>query len=235
MHRLQNGTALHRGDRSCDGMPQQWIIDGYNLMHAAGYAQVEYGPHGLRFARERLLQLIESRVDESSRSAVLVVFDAREPPPDRSDRQTIFGFAVRFSRGFNDADAFIEEWLEQHAPAQHVLVVSSDKRLKIAARRSRSQWMSCDDFLGEIDAEAVKLKQSLDRRAARSRSRKESAGNNTVRENSKPGSRPQSSAGGRSADRSPPAGGMSPEEVARWVREFEGDATKPDSRPGSGS
>ena len=58
------------------------IIDGYNMLHAAGLARRTYGPRDLERCRLRLLNLIASGLDETQRQRTSVVFDAKDPPPD---------------------------------------------------------------------------------------------------------------------------------------------------------
>jgi len=57
------------------------IIDGYNLMHAAGMARERYGPGDLERCRERLLRFLHSRLTAEERKRTTIVFDAWDPPP----------------------------------------------------------------------------------------------------------------------------------------------------------
>ncbi len=58
-------------------MTPRLIIDGYNLMHAAGLALRSYGPGELEACRQRLLQLLSDRLPLTQRRRTRVVFDAR--------------------------------------------------------------------------------------------------------------------------------------------------------------
>ena len=56
------------------------LIDGYNLLHAAGLARRRYGPGGLEKARGSLLGFLAASLGNET-SQTTVVFDAAAPPP----------------------------------------------------------------------------------------------------------------------------------------------------------
>lgn len=130
------------------------VIDGYNLMHAAGLGRSEYGPGELERNRQRLLSRVAVILDEQIAADALVVFDAHlagpratdeDQPPPRSP------LAVRFSRDGRDADAEIERILETHSSPRQILIVSSDHRLHKAAARRKAQCIDSEDFLRQFD------------------------------------------------------------------------------------
>ena len=53
------------------------IVDGYNLLHAAGLARMLYGPGDLERARQRLLSLLAERLRSDERRRCRIVFDAQ--------------------------------------------------------------------------------------------------------------------------------------------------------------
>ena len=130
------------------------VIDGYNLMHAAGLGRSQYRPGELERNRNRLLNQTAAVLDEQIASDALVVFDAHlavprdsdnGPPPPRSP------LAVRFSREGRDADAEIELILETHSSPRQILIVSSDHRLHKAAARRKATCIDSEDFLRQFD------------------------------------------------------------------------------------
>lgn len=130
------------------------VIDGYNLMHAAGLGRSEYGPGELERNRQRLLSRVAVELDEQIATDALVVFDAHlavpraadeDQPPPRSP------LAVRFSRDGRDADAEIEQILESHSSPRQILIVSSDHRLHKAAARRKARCIDSEDFLRQFD------------------------------------------------------------------------------------
>ena len=130
------------------------LIDGYNLLHAAGLAQDRYGPGQFEKCRQRLLQEIADRLSEAQRERTTVVFDAQDAPPDIPAVQKFARISVVFSVG-SDADTMIEAMLESHASPRQILVVSSDHRLQKAASRRKAKSIDSDTFwelaVGEED------------------------------------------------------------------------------------
>ena len=130
------------------------VIDGYNLMHAAGLGRSEYGPGELERNRQRLLSRVASTLDEQIAADALVVFDAHLAVPRAADEdqpQPRTPLAVRFSRDGRDADAEIEMILDTHSSPRQILIVSSDHRLHKAAARRKAQCMDSEDFLRQFD------------------------------------------------------------------------------------
>ena len=130
------------------------VIDGYNLMHAAGLGSSEYGPGELERNRNRLLNQTAAVLDEQIAADALVVFDAHLAVPRDSDHVPPLArspLAVRFSREGRDADAEIELILETHSSPRQILIVSSDHRLHKAAARRKATCIDSEDFLRQFD------------------------------------------------------------------------------------
>ena len=130
------------------------LIDGYNLLHAAGLAHDRYGPGQFEKCRNQLLQEIADRLSEAQRERTTVIFDAQDAPPDIPAVQKFARISVVFSVG-SDADTMIEAMLESHASPRQILVVSSDHRLQKAASRRKAKSIDSDTFwelaVGEED------------------------------------------------------------------------------------
>ena len=130
------------------------VIDGYNLMHAAGLGRADYRPGELERNRNRLLNQTAAVLDEQVAADAIVVFDAHLAVPRASDEDaplTRSPLAVRFSRDGRDADAEIELILETHSSPRQVLIVSSDHRLHKAAARRKATCIDSEDFLRQFD------------------------------------------------------------------------------------
>ena len=130
------------------------VIDGYNLMHAAGLGRSEYRPGELERNRNRLLNQTAAVLDEQIAADALVVFDAHLAVPrvaDEGPPLTHSQLAVRFSREGRDADAEIELILETHSSPRQILIVSSDHRLHKAAARKKATCIDSEDFLRQFD------------------------------------------------------------------------------------
>ncbi len=124
-----------------------FLIDGYNLLHAAGLARVRYGPGGLERARLSLLRQLLTLLTEEEVRRTIVVFDARRlsiHSGSALERHVdVSGLAVLF---VPDADVQIERLIAKHCCPKQLQVVSSDRRLQLAARRRKAQAVKSEDF-----------------------------------------------------------------------------------------
>jgi uncharacterized protein len=127
------------------------IIDGYNLLHAAGLARLRYGPGDLERCRNRLLGYLRRHLPATERNRTTVVFDAADAPPDRPRQMTLDGMTVLFAVRGGDADTEIERLIAAHSAPRQVRVVSSDHRLQKAARRRRAVVLDSDAFLDRLE------------------------------------------------------------------------------------
>lgn len=142
-----------RRGRRIQGMSRrEYLIDGYNLLHTAGFSRVTFGPGDLHRARTRLLWLLAEHLDEDSRRQIIVVFDARDPPPDLSSEMCAHRMRVRFSVETGEADALIEELIARHSSPQQLWVISSDHRIIAAAKRRKARSLTSDTFLDRLFA-----------------------------------------------------------------------------------
>jgi hypothetical protein len=138
-------------------MVRDLLIDGYNLMYAAGFVRATYGPGDLHRCRMQLLNFLAGHLDEAQRRRTTVVFDAKDPPPD-ADRWGAFQqIHIEFAPPGMDADDVIEEQIAAHSAPKHLLVVSSDHRLHKAARRRRAKVKDSDKFLDACEAAARRI------------------------------------------------------------------------------
>lgn len=135
------------------------VIDGYNLLHAAGLAQTHYAPGQLARQRQRLLARLASLLTLPERARTTVIFDARDPRVDRPARHTAQAMQIVFARPHGDADLFIQHWLDTHPAPRHVTLVSGDKVLQRAARSVGARLVAGGAFLQEL------TRRSLDRGA----------------------------------------------------------------------
>lgn len=114
------------------------LIDGYNLMHAAGMIGRGVGPGGLERSRLALLNFVAESLSEDERHSATVVFDARGAPRHLPHTLSHRGITVRFATGYEDADELIEELIRADSAPRRLTVVSGDHRLQRAARRRRA-------------------------------------------------------------------------------------------------
>lgn len=134
-----------------------YLIDGYNLMHAMVNVRPKLRPAELQRLRRRFLNELAKRLGAVAAAETTVVFDAAgmpTAPGSKSERQ--HGMTIRFTA---DADDWIEAVLgEQGARGSGWVVVSSDRRIREAARRRKVASLSTDQFLDRLDASRPALR-----------------------------------------------------------------------------
>jgi len=135
-------------------MPVDVLIDGYNLLHAAGLAKSRYGPGELQRRRATLLQKLAALLDPTVQGRTTVVFDSHRSPPDEASPPIAAGgIRILFSPPPLEADDLIEELLAKHSSPKQILVVSSDHRLHKAAKRRGATPIDSDAFLDQLAEE----------------------------------------------------------------------------------
>lgn len=132
-------------------MTTQLVIDGYNLLHFAGYGKVR--PHTGQFqkARDRLFKRLREGLTEEERAQTTIIFDAQYAEGSDRRAQSVHGMQVIFSPQGRQADDLIEDVLLGSNQPELITVVSSDQRMRIAARAARAKCIKSDAFLVELD------------------------------------------------------------------------------------
>ena len=125
------------------------IVDGYNLLHASGVFGEERGARGFEQSRLALLDMLADLLGADAEKTI-VVFDAAKAPDGLPGRLTHKGIRVWFAREYPDADSLIEELVEDDNAPSSLRIVSSDRRLQLAAKRRRAGTITSEDWLNEI-------------------------------------------------------------------------------------
>jgi predicted RNA-binding protein with PIN domain len=128
------------------------LIDGYNLLHAAGLMGRRLGPGGLERARKGLLSLLASSLTPEEIAKTVVVFDAGpEAPRDRPRAELQHGIQVRYSELGEEADDELERLIAADSAPRQLTVVSGDHRLQRAARRRKARAVDSEAWLTELE------------------------------------------------------------------------------------
>jgi len=127
------------------------IIDGYNLLHAAGLARRKYGPRQLERSRAQLVAFLAKHLTAAERERTTIVFDATGAPPGLPRQLTAAGIAVRFASPGKDADDTIEELVTAHSAPRQIRLVSSDHRLQRSVQKRRGAFTDSEDFVQELE------------------------------------------------------------------------------------
>lgn len=120
------------------------IIDGYNLLHAARRCD-EDGDLG----RGQLCQLL-GRWGRVARQEVLVVFDGAAPPEPLGRQLHGVGIEVIYSGPGRSADDLVVERIDASSAPRRLMVVSSDRQVRRAARRRRCGQVGSADFFEQV-------------------------------------------------------------------------------------
>ena len=128
------------------------LIDGYNLLQAAGQFGSAAGSGTLESARLALLDFLVAKLSIADAKRTLVIFDAAAAPPGLPATIVHEGITVRFSRRKGTADDLIEELLESVEDPRHLTVVSSDHRVQRAARRRRATPVDSETWIKQLRA-----------------------------------------------------------------------------------
>jgi predicted RNA-binding protein with PIN domain len=120
-----------------------FLIDGYNLMHAAGLAHRAMPGAQFDRARTRLLDWLADGAKD--RAEVRVVFDAQEAPAP--SLETVHR-GVRVMFAFRQtADDLIEALVAIEPRPELLTVVSNDSRVRESARRAGCPAFTCAEFI----------------------------------------------------------------------------------------
>jgi hypothetical protein len=124
------------------------LIDGYNLLHATDIFGAD--PGNFQQSREALLAFLASALEEKERKETMIVFDAAQAPPGLPHTLTSGAITVRYARNYPDADALIEELIQQHPAARSLVVVSSDHRIQRAARSCGASYVDSERWYADL-------------------------------------------------------------------------------------
>lgn len=128
------------------------LIDGYNLMHAAGMFQASFGPGEFEKRRNRFLSELAGALRAAERDRTTIVFDAPASGPHSVESRTAHGLRVIYARSELDADDVLEELIAAHSAPRQILLVSSDHRLQRAVKKRRGKFLDSEDFLARLAA-----------------------------------------------------------------------------------
>lgn len=127
------------------------LIDGYNLLHAAGLMGRRLGPGGLERARAALLGFLAASLTPEELARTIVVFDAGpEAPRDRPREEVLHGIQVRYAAPGEEADDALEQLIAADSAPKQLTVVSGDHRLQKAARRRKASAIASETWWSEL-------------------------------------------------------------------------------------
>ena len=136
-------------------MAEQWLIDGYNLLHALQ----SQSPTKTFLSREKLFALV-AEFASFKKIHILLVLDGAGDQGQWHAYQTVY-FEVMFSQKVS-ADACIEKYLYEHRDKQRLVVVTNDLAITNIGRGSGASVLGTSQFfelLKECKKEASEFLQ----------------------------------------------------------------------------
>jgi predicted RNA-binding protein with PIN domain len=116
------------------------LIDGYNLLHAVqGILE-----QSTEITDVQLCRIIGEYLYRSKGKGS-IIFDGIGPK-DKSGFNNLFNLEVVFSGTNREADDVIEKLILQNTAPKNLSVISSDRRLKDAAKKRKANAVDCVDF-----------------------------------------------------------------------------------------
>lgn len=115
------------------------LVDGYNLLRS-----IQKHEQFAAMDEVDMCRILTDYLDRT-RDRGQVVFDGTGPP-DKSRFGPYRNMEVYFSGQNIEADTIIEEKIEANTAPRSLIVVSSDRRLKAAAKRRRATPVGAEDF-----------------------------------------------------------------------------------------
>ncbi|MBW8001978.1 MAG: NYN domain-containing protein [Planctomycetes bacterium] len=124
-----------------------YLIDGYNLLWALDHATDDH--HSINDAQlcnaiSKFLALINDTGE--------IIFDGIGPP-DKTPFENLHKLEVIFSGTRTDADTVIEDKIETCTAPKRLTVVSSDNRIRKAARARKAVSLKSDVFWNKLSVQ----------------------------------------------------------------------------------
>jgi len=132
------------------------LIDGYNIAQPIAPSR-RPDPRWLQRSREILLRDLSRHLPEEVRQQTRVVFDAADPPRDRPSTFTHEGIEVEFAVEHVTADDLLEEIIRAHHTPKRLMVVSSDHRIQIAAKRRGARHFDSEPWMDDLTDGTIHL------------------------------------------------------------------------------
>jgi predicted RNA-binding protein with PIN domain len=135
----------HSPANTADPHVDEWLVDGFNLLHAVLLGGEDRSQWWKASGRSRVLEAVAEATSEDEHDRVWVVFDGSRPAPESSSDA---GNVDRLQSVFAPS---ADDWLVRRVKAApdpaHVVVVTGDRKLANRARHNGAVIQSPSDFL----------------------------------------------------------------------------------------
>ncbi len=138
-----------------------FFIDGHNLLHSVQKDDPDSGP----ISDVRLCHIIGSYLRLTGQSGE-IIFDGIGPP-DKSGFEDISNLEVFFSGSGTDTDTVIEDKISVNTAPRRLKIVSSDRRLRKAARARKATSIKSEVFWNNMQKQLSRKKMTKEPAAKR--------------------------------------------------------------------
>lgn len=126
------------------------LIDGYNVIGPVAPPSRGDRRGWLRAERQLLIDRLLAGLDPRLVDQTCVVFDSAAAPPGVPSHLRIRGLEIRFAVDHAEADDLIEELVASHPAPKRLAVVTSDRRLRVAAKRVGAKAFNAQVWLDSL-------------------------------------------------------------------------------------
>jgi predicted RNA-binding protein with PIN domain len=130
------------------GMSKEFIVDGYNVLLRWRRGGLKRGPGNIERARDALVRWVARRSVDPSR--VTLVFDAGQGGRAGLVDSRLEQVRIVFAEGFPSADDWIARRCDERRHDKHLIIVSNDRAVQLAARQARIEYQSADDWIATL-------------------------------------------------------------------------------------
>jgi hypothetical protein len=138
-----------------------FVIDGYNLVHSVRKLSEEFGAISDLEVCEVCRHFLSA-----ARQDGVIVFDGLGPV-DKAAYNSMGRLAVVFS-GEREADSVIEDMIQESSAPKRMVVVSTDRRVRRAAKKRKAVPVRSEEFwpamLERIEREAKRVREPNEKR-----------------------------------------------------------------------
>jgi predicted RNA-binding protein with PIN domain len=120
-----------------------FLIDGYNLLWAINRIDADS-----QLSDVQLCQLLSRYLAATSESGE-IIFDGIGPP-EKEVFNNLRNLEVIFVGQKSDADTIIEDKIQMNTAPGRLTVVSSDRRIRLAARKRKAASIKCEEFWNNL-------------------------------------------------------------------------------------
>ena len=139
-----------------------FIIDGYNLLHAIPKVDESMA----LITDLQLCRIVDNFLKQTGNSGE-IIFDGIGPP-DKTGFDNMSRLEISFSGLNTDTDTIIEDKISASTAPKRLIIVSSDRRIRKAARARKAISLKSEEFWNNIDKQLSKKRRKKEPEAKRS-------------------------------------------------------------------